>query len=42
MINLTLAVDFGTDVDVGVKERKRNILVAADNLKRASQQFLLF
>ena len=42
LINLTLAVDFGTDVDVGVKESKRNILVTADNLKRASQQFLLF
>ena len=42
LINLALAVDFGTVVDVGVKESKRNILVAADNLKRASQQFLLF
>ena len=41
LINLTLAlpmslaVDFGTDVDVGVKKSKRNILVTADNLKRA-------
>ena len=42
LINLTLAVHFGTDVDVGVKESKRNILVAAENLKRASSQFLLF